>query len=54
MLTIYLITSNVILGLLFLMWEKSNWFNFLVKTILFATFVLGVICTLGHFGYLSL
>lgn len=48
--TAYLIISTVMFGLLFLIWTKSNWFNFLIKASFFGMFVVGTIINLKTFG----
>ena len=50
MTSIYLIISTVMFGLLFLIWSKSDWFNFLIKVAFFGMFVTGMIINLKAHG----
>lgn len=46
----YLLFSDVMMFLLFLIWNRSNWINFFTKAVFFGLSVWGLILSLFAFG----
>ena len=46
MITVYCIISCILFLILFVVWNKGNWLNLFIKTILFLIAIFGIICSL--------
>lgn len=46
----FIIFSGIIFCFLFMIWTKSNWFNFLIKSTFFIAFVVALVLTLKNYS----
>jgi hypothetical protein len=53
MITIYLILSTIIFGILFAIWTNKGFVNMIARIFLLAGLVCGVLATLFRLGYLG-